>query len=95
MRREEALVKLRDLKPWLESEYGVTRVRLFGSHARDEARANSDIDLLVDFSGPIGLRFFDLEEQLTQRLGTPVSIASESRFNRVILRHVLTDAIDA
>ena len=94
MSRDDVLANLRVLKPWLETQ-GVSRVRLFGSHARDEAGPDSDIDLLVDFNQSVGLRFFDLEEELSRRLGAPVSIASESRLNRVILKHALADAIDA
>lgn len=94
MTRDDILAKLRELKPWLESQ-GVGRVRLFGSYARDEARPDSDIDLLVDFSKPIGLKFFDLEDELGRRLGARVSFASEENLNRVIRKHALADAIDA
>ncbi|MDX2274857.1 MAG: nucleotidyltransferase domain-containing protein [Hyphomonadaceae bacterium] len=94
MTRDEVLTKLRELKPWLESQ-GIGRVRLFGSHARDEAGPDSDIDLLVEFTKPIGLAFFDIEEELGQRLGAKVSFASEGQLNRVIRKYALADAIDA
>ena len=55
MTRDEVLTKLRALKPELEREYGITRLRLFGSHARDEAKDDSDIDLIVDLGRPLGL----------------------------------------
>lgn len=45
MRRDELLAGLRELKPWFE-DHGIIRVRVFGSHARDEAGPDSDIDLL-------------------------------------------------
>jgi hypothetical protein len=94
MTRDEVLAKLRALKPWLE-EQGVSRMRLFGSHARDEAQPDSDVDLLVEFSKPVGLAFFEIEEELGRRLGAPVTFASEERLNRVIRKHALADAIDA
>jgi predicted nucleotidyltransferase len=94
MTREEVLTKLRDLKPWLESQ-GVGRVRLFGSYARDEAGPGSDIDLLVDLTKPLGLGFFELEDELGRRLGAKVSFASEARLNRVIRKYALADAIEA
>lgn len=34
---------------------GITRVRVFGSYARNEHTADSDVDLLVDFDHPVGL----------------------------------------
>lgn len=94
MNRAELLGKLRELKPWLES-HGISRVRIFGSYARDEARPDSDIDLLVDFSKPVGLSFFEIEEELGRRLGRRVLFASEDRLNRVIRKRALADAIDA
>jgi uncharacterized protein len=52
--RNQILQVLREAKPLLDS-HGVARVWLFGSVAGDEARENSDIDLLVEFSRPIGM----------------------------------------
>jgi len=94
MTRDEVLAKFRALKPWLE-EQGVSRVRRFGSHARDEARLDSDVDLLAEFLRPVGLASFEIEEELGRRLGAPVSFASEARLNRVIRKHALADAIDS
>lgn len=36
-------------------EEGISYLAIFGSHARGEATDNSDIDMLVEFSKPIGL----------------------------------------
>lgn len=94
MNRAELLAKLKELKPWLESQ-GISRVRLFGSYARDEARPDSDVDLLVEVSKPMGFQYFDIEEELGRRLGAKVSFASEEQLNRVIRRHALADAIEA
>jgi len=73
MRREEAISTLRSYLPALRRDFGVRRIALFGSTARDEARDDSDLDLLVDFEvGPtfdsfMGLKFF-LEDQLGQKV---------------------------
>lgn len=95
MTRNEVLAKLRALKPWL-AERGVSRVRLFGSHARDEARPDSDIDLLVELVRPMGFELFDLENSLTEKLGAKVQLVTdEALTNRIIRRNALADAIDA
>ena len=94
MTRDDILAKLRELKPWLESQ-GVARVRLFGSYARDEARPDSDVDLLVDFSKPMGLEVFSLERELAVRLGLPVDMMREDALPRDIRYTALQDAIDA
>ena len=75
MTRADLLEKLRALKPWLE-EQGIVNVRLFGSYARDEAGPDSDVDLLVDLSRPMGIRFLTIERLLSERLEKPVEFCS-------------------
>ena len=47
-RRETVLQELRSLKPEFEQSYGVTKIGIFGSVARDEARDESDVDVVVE-----------------------------------------------
>jgi hypothetical protein len=59
------------------SSYNVNYLALFGSHARDQAKPDSDIDLLVDYDKPIGLfRFAELQQQLSNVLGKKVDLVS-------------------
>lgn len=51
MNRDKALAILASNKPLLAERYGVMRLALFGSTARDVANAESDIDILVAFDG--------------------------------------------
>ena len=51
MKRATALKILTNIKPALAQRFGVTRLALFGSTARDVAQSNSDIDILVAFDG--------------------------------------------
>ena len=95
MTRDDVLAKLHGLKPWL-AEQGIGRVRLFGSYARDEARPDSDIDLIVELTRPMGLAFFGLEDELSKRLGAKVEMTTEAALqNRIIRRNALADCIDA
>lgn len=95
MTRDEVLAKLRELKPWLAAQ-GVGRVRLFGSHARDEARPDSDVDLIVELTKPMGLDFFRIEDELSEKLGARVEMSTEDALrNRIVRRNALADAIDA
>ena len=61
MSRDELLVRLAALKRWLAAE-GATRLRVLGSHARDQAGTNSDVGLIADLDWPPGLRFFQLPD---------------------------------
>ena len=54
MNRSQAIELLRQSKATLSGRYGVTRLALFGSLARDAAREDSDADILVAFDGPPG-----------------------------------------
>ncbi len=94
MTRDEVLAKLRTLKPRLKAEYGVTRLRLFGSHARNEARPDSDIDLIVDLERPLGLKFFGIEHDLAERLGVKVDVATPNGLHRLIRARALAEAVD-
>jgi predicted nucleotidyltransferase len=47
MRRDEFIAKLKETEPALKA-FGVAALYLFGSHARDEAGPNSDVDVFVD-----------------------------------------------
>jgi len=49
MNTENLLAKLKELKPIIAARYKAKEIGLFGSFARGEQRANSDIDLLVEF----------------------------------------------
>ena len=57
----------------------VKSVAVFGSYARGEERESSDIDLLVELKSPqerppLGLRWFALEDELSQLLGRSVEL---------------------
>jgi predicted nucleotidyltransferase len=62
--------------------YGVEKIALFGSFAREEESDSSDIDILVTLSPlkgrkPIGLKWFTLDQELEQVLGIAVDLVTE------------------
>lgn len=69
---------LQSQKDSLRTKYGVDRLGLFGSYSRGEAIPSSDIDILVEFSKPIGLEFIDLAEELERLLGNRVDLVSRN-----------------
>ena len=60
MDKQLILQKLRTLKPVLQEKYGVSELALFGSYSRDEQTGKSDIDIMVDFSQPVGIEYLDV-----------------------------------
>ena len=78
MKRNNALALLRTIKPILAQQFGVTQLALFGSTARDEARDNSDLDILVSFDGPAtSARYFGVQFNLEDQLGCTVDLVTE------------------
>lgn len=78
MNRDQAINLLAQSKPTLAARYGVTRLALFGSTARNAARADSDIDVLVAFDGPAtSTRYFGVQFYLEDVLGCPVDLVTE------------------
>ena len=82
---------LRENRARLASAYGVTRVGLFGSHARDEADADSDIDLIVEFEKPLGLSFIDFTEDLESLFGRRVDVLTQEGLKGIRVRSVAED----
>ena len=77
MRRQEVLDLLREHREELRERFGVSSLALFGSHARDEARPDSDVDLLVEFERPVNfLGYMGLIQHLEELFGTRVDLAS-------------------
>jgi predicted nucleotidyltransferase len=78
MNRTHALELLADSKPTLAARYGVTRLALFGSTARDRARNDSDIDILVAFDGPAtSARYFGVQFYLEDLFGCAIDLVTE------------------
>jgi predicted nucleotidyltransferase len=78
MNRAQVLHELARVKPDLVARFGVIRLALFGSTARDSARVDSDIDILVSFDGPAtSERYFGVQFLLEDLLGRPVDLVTE------------------
>jgi predicted nucleotidyltransferase len=95
MSREDVLADLGRLKPML-AQRGVTRLRLFGSFARDEAGSGSDVDLVADFDRPISLiEMLRLERAIGDVLGRKVDLATTKGLKARVRARIDAEAIDA
>ncbi len=68
--------KLRALKPDIEKKFFVKKIGYFGSFAINEQSEDSDVDILVEFSQPLGWEFFDLADLLEKELQRKVDLVS-------------------
>lgn len=87
--KNEILDKLKELKPVLASEYSVKEIGLFGSFADETASENSDIDLLVELSQPIGWRFFSLEIYLEKIFERKIDLVTKNALRERIKENIL------
>lgn len=95
MNRERILSILADSKPVLSARYGVSRLALFGSAARDAARPGSDVDVLVSFDGSASsARYFGVQFYLEDLLGRPVDLVTEKALRKELRPFVEKDALD-
>lgn len=75
---DEVRSVLKQLKPQLMSKYGVSTLGLFGSIVRDDFTEQSDIDIVVSFSRPIGIEFVTLADELEDKLHRKVDLVSRN-----------------
>jgi hypothetical protein len=85
---------LRDQKPILREKFKVREIGIFGSVVRGEKKETSDLDLLVEFEGPIGLiKYVNLQNYLSDKVRSRVDLVMKSGLKPRISRHVLEEVI--
>jgi predicted nucleotidyltransferase len=93
--REQAIQRLQSIEAEIR-QLGVRRLALFGSVLRDEARPDSDVDVLVEFSP--GLKSFDrfmaLADLLEDALEHRVEVVTTEALSPYIGPHILAEARD-
>ena len=90
----ELVEALRRQLPLLADQYRVKSLGLFGSYARQESRADSDLDLLVTFSElPSLLGFIELENYLSDTLGVKVDLVMKDALKPRIGERILNEAV--
>jgi predicted nucleotidyltransferase len=94
MRRHQALDLLQRSRDELRERFGVTRLALFGSVARDTASESSDVDILVGFDGPAtSKRYFGVQFFLEDLLGRPVDLVTEKALRPQLRPYIEREAV--
>jgi predicted nucleotidyltransferase len=93
--REEAIRRLKAAESEIRS-FGVERLALFGSVLRNEARVDSDVDVLVEFVP--GQKSFDrllaLSDLLEERLRRRVEVITTEALSPFLGPRILAEALD-
>ena len=86
---------LRDHKEELENRFGVMKIGIFGSYARDSADLQSDIDILVEFNSPTFDNYMDLNFYLEDLLKTPVDLVLNDALKKRLRPYITQEVVYA
>ena len=91
--REDVLARIDRAAPELRA-HAVKELWLFGSAAREELKAGSDIDILVDFAAPVTLfEFARLRRRLESLLGRSVDLVTRDALKPQLREQILREAV--
>lgn len=94
MTRDKVLRILAEHRDELSERFGVESLAVFGSVVRDEAKPESDIDILVRFDGPAtSKRYFGVQFYLEDLLGHSVDLVTEKALRSELRPYVEREAI--
>lgn len=93
LQRSKVLAMLHQLKPLLAERYGVSRLGIFGSVAKDQATEISDVDIVVEMA-PDLFKMVHLKEHLQSVLQVPVDIVRyRPTMNPVLKQRIEQDVV--
>lgn len=95
MTREKVIEILRKELPYFGAEYGVKRIGLFGSYAKGTQAEDSDVDVVVEFERPIGLKFVEFAEYLEKLLGRKTDVLTPAGISGIRVTRVAENIKDS
>ena len=76
--------------------YGITKIGIFGSVARNEQTEDSDVDVCVEMKKPDLFTMVHIKEELQELFGKPVDIVRlRNNMNPMLLKQIKRDGIYA
>ena len=94
MKKEEIIDFLHAHKEEFATRFGVKKLALFGSYVRDEAKEESDIDIVVEIESHNSFRsFFGLKYHLESIFGKKVDLGIESNLKPVVKERIKDEMI--
>jgi uncharacterized protein len=95
LNKEKILQFIQENQKYIEKEFGITKIALFGSYARGEQTPQSDIDILIEMPEPDFFKRFDLKYFLEKHLKKEVEIGYIDSVKSFIRRNIEKDIIYA
>jgi uncharacterized protein len=93
MQRHDVLISIQSHKAQIQ-DLGVKSLDLFGSVARDQAIAGSDVDILIELTEPAGFfEFFQIQHYLEDLLQCPIDLGTIDSLKEHLREPVLNEVI--
>ena len=90
----DIIATLRTALPDLRQQWPIRKLALFGSRVRNDARPDSDLDVLVEFNLPVALSsFLALEERLAAITGLRVDLVTAASLKPYMGERVRAEAV--
>lgn len=93
MEFEKIKKKLEKHKTSLYSNYSIKRLGIFGSKDKKDVKGGKELDILVEFKQPIGIRFIDLADDLERLLDSKVDLISRQGIDDKYLKFIRKDLV--
>ena len=87
METREIIELLKRHKEFLQKEFHVSKLGIFGSYARNQADKESDVDIVVDMPSDFE-KFFDLKYYLENLLHRRVDLVKEKNLRLFIKKQI-------
>jgi len=79
---------LKKEQPYLQKEFGVRKIAIFGSFATGRAKQKSDVDIFIEFTKSPGMKFFDLMDYLDKKLGRKTDVLTQTGLSTIRVKRV-------
>ena len=76
------------LKPEMQQRFFVNSIGLFGSVVRDDFKLSSDVDIIVDFTRPVGIEFVDLANFIESKLNRKIDLVSRNGVKKKYFKQI-------
>ncbi|MCM8758828.1 MAG: nucleotidyltransferase family protein [Candidatus Omnitrophica bacterium] len=91
MTLEEIKNKINSHREELEKKFKVKKIAIFGSYSRKEQTETSDLDILVEFSEPVGFLFFHLADYLEEILKVKIDLVTPESIKPNRRKYIIKD----
>ena len=88
MDKDEVIRLMQEHSSVLMTEYGISKIGIFGSVVKGTMTEDSDLDIVVEFKKPIGFKFNRLVEYLENLFGRRVDVLTKDGIKNIRVKEV-------